>query len=49
MEGSGTRESFVHFPVRSGDYLLADRGYSSAAGIRYVTALGGRVTVRVNT
>ena len=48
-EGSGTGESFVHFPVQSGDYLLAERGYSTAAGIRYVAEAGGRLTVRVNT
>ena len=48
-QGAGTGESFVHFPVRAGDYLLADRGYSTAAGIRYVADAGGRVTVRVNT
>ncbi len=48
-EGSGTGASFVHFPVQSGDYLLAERGYSTAAGIRYVAEAGGRLTVRVNT
>ncbi len=39
----------MHFPIRAGDYLLADRGYSTATGIRYVADAGGRVTVRVNT
>ena len=48
-QGAGTGESFVHFPIRAGDYLLADRGYSTVAGIRYVADAGGRVTVRVNT
>ena len=48
-QGAGTGESFVHFPIRAGDYLLADRGYSTAAGIRYVADTGGRITVRVNT
>ena len=48
-EGPGTGESLRQFPIRKGDYLLADRGYSTAAGIGYAAAAGGRVTVRVNT
>lgn len=48
-EGPGTGESLRQFPIREGDYLLADRGYSTAAGIGYAAAAGGRVTVRVNT
>ena len=47
--GRGTGESLLQFPIREGDYLLADRGYSTAAGIGYVAQAGGRVTVRVNT
>jgi hypothetical protein len=48
-EGPGTGESLRQFPIREGDYLLAGRGYSTAAGIGYAAAAGGRVTVRVNT
>ena len=48
-QGRGTGESLQQFPIREGDYLLADRGYSTAAGIGYVAEAGGRVTVRVNT
>ena len=48
-KGAGTREGFSHFPVREGDHVLADRGYSSARGIAGVSEAGGRVTVRVNT
>ena len=48
-EGPGTGASLRQFPIRSGDYLLADRGYSTAAGIGHAAAAGGRVTVRVNT
>ena len=33
----------------AGDYVLADRGYSNAAGIRHVATAGGHVTVRVNS
>ena len=48
-EGAGTGESFVQFPVQAGDHLLADRGYSTARGLRHVAQAGGRVIVRVNT
>ncbi len=37
------------FPIRAGDYVLADRGYSTAAEIGYLAQAGGWVTVRVNT
>ena len=48
-KGAGVREGFAHFPVRTGDHVLADRGYSSAGGIGHVAGAGGRVAVRVNT
>ena len=48
-KGAGTGESLRQFPIREGDYVLADRGYSTAAGIGYAAQAGGRVTVRVNT
>lgn len=48
-KGRGTREALTHFPVREGDHVLADRGYSSARGIAHVASAGGHVTVRVNT
>lgn len=48
-EGQGTGESFTQFPIRDGDHILADRGYSSAAGLHHVVSAGGQVTVRVNT
>ncbi len=47
--GPGSGESFTQFPVRPGDHLVADRGYSLAPGIVHVTAAGGHVLVRVNT
>lgn len=49
VQGRGTGESLRQFPIREGDYFLADRGYSTATGIGYVADAGGRVTVRVNT
>ena len=48
-EGAGTGESFRQFPFGAGDYVLADRGYSTAAGLRHVAQAGAFVTVRVNT
>lgn len=48
-EGPGTGESLTHFPIHEGDYILADRGYSTAVGIHYVVSAGGHVIVRVNT
>ena len=48
-KGPGTGESFTQFPIGKGDYILADRGYCTAAGIHHVAATGGHVTVRVNT
>lgn len=48
-EGIGTGESFKQFPIQNNDYILADRGYSTASGIAYVAAKGAHVTVRINT
>jgi hypothetical protein len=48
-QGRGSGESLVHSPVRSGDYILADRGYSKAPGIGSVVSRGAYLTVRVNT
>jgi len=48
-KGVGTGESFKQFPIQNNDYVLADRGYSSASGIAYVVAKGAYVTVRINT
>jgi hypothetical protein len=48
-EGKGTGESFKQFPVQSGDYLIADRGYSHIPGMQYVDSRGAYFTVRVDT
>ena len=47
--GEGAGESFAQFPIRTGDHVVADRGYSTACGIGHVVASGGHVLVRVNT
>ena len=46
--GVGHGESLKYFPVRAGDCLLADRGFSHLAGIDHVQRCGGRVIVRLN-
>ena len=48
-EGEGTGESLKQFPLKNGDYILADRGYSTPSGISYVHSNKCFVTVRVNT
>ena len=47
--GAGSAEVLARFPVGAGDHILADRGYATAAGLRHVSAAGGRIAVRVNT
>ena len=47
--GRGTGESLTQFPIGPGEHILADRGYSTAQGIRHVASKGAYVTVRVNT
>ena len=47
--GRGTGEAFAQFPVGEGDFVLADRAYSTAAGLHHVVSAGGHVIVRVNT
>jgi hypothetical protein len=47
-EGEGTGESLCHFPLKAGEYLLADRGYSNATSIHYAAEQGAFLTVRLN-
>jgi len=47
--GEGTGESFRQFPVNAGDYILADRGYSSGPGIFHIASNQAYVCVRVNS
>lgn len=42
-------ETYRRIPVKPGDLLLADRGYSNAAGVRAVIEAGGDVLVRWNS
>lgn len=41
-----TGETLCRIPIRAGDVLLADRGYSHRAGVDWVLSQGGHVIVR---
>lgn len=47
--GKGTGESFFQYSIKKGDYIIADRGYSTASGISHVASKNAYVIVRVNT
>jgi hypothetical protein len=47
-QGAGTAEGFWQIPVRAGEYLIADRGYSISQGIVPVVEAGAHVLVRLN-
>lgn len=48
-KGQGTGETFFQFSIRKGDFIIADRGYSTAPGIHHVASKKAHVMVRVNT
>ena len=48
-KGQGTGESFFQFSIKKGDYIIADRGYSTPAGVHHVASRQAHVMVRVNT
>ena len=48
-KGKGTGESFFQYSIKAGDYIIADRGYSTASGIHHVASKKADVIVRVNT
>ncbi len=48
-KGKGTGESFFQYSIKKNDYIIADRGYSTAAGVHHVASKNAYVTVRVNT
>lgn len=47
--GSGNGESFQKFPIQKEDYVVGDRGYSTAQGLEYVDSKKAYSLVRVNT
>lgn len=46
--GKGNGDTLVQFPVKAGDYIIADRGYSHNSGICYAARKGAHVCVRAN-
>jgi hypothetical protein len=48
-KGEGTGESFFQYSIKNGDYIMADRGYSTNPGIHHVVSKKAFVMVRVNT
>ena len=48
-KGEGTGESFFQYPIKKGDYIIADRGYSTVSGVHHVSSKRAYVIVRVNT
>lgn len=48
-EGKYTGDTFAQFPIKQGDYIIADRGYSTANGIYHIVSNNAYVIVRVNT
>jgi len=48
-KGKGTGESFFQYSIKKGDYIIADRGYSTVSGIHHVVSKKAYIMVRVNT
>jgi hypothetical protein len=48
-KGQGTGESFYQYSIKKGDYIIADRGYSTGPGIHHAVSKKAYVIVRVNT
>ena len=48
-EGKGNGESSKQFPVKKGDCVIGDCGYSTAAGIEHLDNVGAYSLLRVNT
>lgn len=49
LTGPEGGETYKNFSVRTGDVILADRGYCHREGVAHVVARGGHVVVRMNT
>src|SRR6516162_6964841 len=47
-KGTGTGETLRHYPIRAGEYVLADRGYCKASGIHFAVSKGAYLTVRLS-
>lgn len=47
-KGAGSGESFCHFPIAAGDFIVADRGYCRGPGLAYVAECQAYVAVRLH-
>jgi hypothetical protein len=47
-EGKGTGEALSQYPLRTGEHLLADRGYCRAQDIHHAAAQGAKMLIRLN-
>jgi len=47
-EGKGTGEALSQYPMRTGEYVMADRGYCRAQDFHYAAAQGAKTLIRLN-
>lgn len=47
-KGKGNGEGFTHYPISTGDLILADAGFATPRGILHLDACGAFATVRIN-
>ncbi len=47
-KGEDVAESLTQFPVKPGDYIIADRGYCASSGIQHVASKKAYLAVRLN-
>ncbi len=48
MNGIGTGESFKQFDLKPGDYIIGDRGYGQAPGIKFAVEQKASLLVRIS-
>jgi hypothetical protein len=48
-KGKGTGESFFQYSIKKGDYIIADRGFSTVSGVHHAVSKKAYVMVRINT
>lgn len=47
-KGKGNGDSLLQYPMNSGDYIIADRGYCHSKSLHYASSKGAYVCIRVN-
>ena len=47
-KGRGTGESFFQYTIKKGDYIIADRGYSTNSGIHHVVVSKRRMSCEIH-